>query len=144
MSLKPPLYKEILVGLFVGGLFGPVIGWFIGTFATFFAVTAIDSDNVRTMRTSGFIGGLIGIPLGFVTGLISGLPLRLLSSRVLTLLRNPWLAAGVGMLIGWSFAFFILLRWYPTVGSLIYVVIVCMVVGGITGGVAVIAKPRWL
>ena len=144
MSAKAPLYKEILIGLFVGGLLGPVIGWFIGTFATFFAVTSTDSGDVRTMRVSGFIGGLIGIPLGFATGLIASLPLRLLSSRVLTLLTNPWLAGGLGMLLGWAFAFFILLRWYPTVGSLIYVVIVCMVVGGITGGVAVIAKPKWL
>ena len=144
MPNKPPLYKDVFVGLLVGGLFGPVIGWFIGTFATFFAVSAMDPANVRAMRTPGFVGALIGIPLGLVTGLVAGLPLRLLSSRVLTFLRNPWIAGGIGIFIGWSFAFFILLRWYPTVGSLIYVVTVCMVVGAITGGVAVIAKPKWL
>ena len=144
MPNKPPLYKELFVGLLVGGLFGPVIGWFMGTLATLFAVAAVDSGNVRAIRTPAFVGGLIGIPLGLATGLVASLPLRLLSSRVLTFLRNPWIAGGVGILIGWSFAFFILLRWYPTIGSLIYFVTVCMVVGAITGGVAVIAKPKWL
>ena len=53
-SDRPPLYKEFLVGILVGGLLGPLVGWFIGTFAAFFAVTAMDSDNVRSMRGSGF------------------------------------------------------------------------------------------
>jgi hypothetical protein len=144
MPNKPPLYKEFLVGLLVGGLFGPVLGWFIGTFATFFAVTAMDTANVRSMRGSGFIGGLIGIPLGLATGVIVSLPLRLVSTRGLTFLKNPWLAALAGTLIGWVCGYLILTTWYSTFGSLIYVVIVCMVVGGLTGSVAVSAKPKWL
>jgi len=144
MPNKPPLYKEIIVGLLVGGLFGPVVGWFIGTFATFFAVTAMDTNNVRTMRGSGFIGGLIGIPLGFATGLVSSLPMRLISARGPAFLKNAWVAASVGAIIGWAVAYFILFSWYSTIGSLLYIVIVCMVVGGITAGVAVIAKPKWL
>ena len=61
MPDKPPVYKEFLVGLIVGGLFGPVMGWFIGTFASFFVVTAMTSD-VRGLRVSAFVGGLMGIP----------------------------------------------------------------------------------
>lgn len=130
------------MGLIVGGLFGPVIGWFIGTFATFFAVTAMTSD-VRGLRGSAFIGGLIGIPLGLATGIIVSLPLRLISTRS-ALLKNPWLAALVGAIIGWFCSYLILTVWYPTFGSLIYVVMVCMVVGGVTGSVTVSAKPKWL
>jgi hypothetical protein len=144
MPDKPPVYKEFLVGLMVGGLFGPVIGWFVGTFATFFAVTAMDTSNVRSMRGSGFIGRLIGIPLGLATGVIVGLPLRLMSTQGLTFLKNPWLAALVGAIIGWFCGYLILTTWYPTLGSLIYVVVVCMVVGGITGSAAVNARPKWL
>lgn len=144
MNDKPPLHKEFAVGLMVGGLFGPVIGWAIGTFATFFAVTAMDTNNVRGMRTSAFVGGLIGIPLGFATGLLASPVLRLLSARGLALLKNPWIAGALGTLIGVLFAYFIILNWLPTIGGLIYVVIVCMVVGGVTSGVAVIAKPKWL
>ncbi len=143
MPDKPPVYKEFLVGLIVGGLFGPVIGWFIGTCATLFAVTAMTSD-VRGLRTPAFIGGLMGIPLGLATGVIVSLPLRLISTRGLALLKNPWLAAFVGAIIGWFCGYLILTAWYPTFGSLLYIVIVCMVVGGVTGSVAVSAKPKWL
>ena len=143
MPDKPPVYKEFLVGLIVGGLFGPVIGWFIGTFATFFAVTAMTS-KVRGLRGAAFVGGLMGIPLGLATGIIVSLPLRLMSTRGLALLKNPWLAALVGAIIGWFCGYLILTAWYPTFGSLIYVVMVCMVVGGVTGSVAVSAKPKWL
>ena len=55
MPAKPSLYKEFLVGLMVGGPFGPLVGWFIGTFAAFFAVAAMDTSNVRSMRSSTFI-----------------------------------------------------------------------------------------
>ena len=144
MPDKPPVYKEFLVGLMVGGLFGPVIGWFIGTFAAFFAVTAMDSSNVRGIRGSGFIGGLMGIPLGLVTGVIVSLPLRLMSTQGLVFLKNPWLAALAGAIFGWGCGYLILRTWYPTFGSLIYVVTVCMVVGGVTGSAAVSAKPKWL
>ena len=143
MPDKPPVYKEFLVGLIVGGLFGPVIGWFIGTFAMFFAVTAMTS-NVRGLRTSAFIGGLMGIPLGFAIGVIVSLPLRLMSTRGLALLKNPWLSALGGAIIGWFCGYLILTAWYPTFGSLIYVMMVCMIVGGVTGSVAVSAKPKWL
>ena len=143
MPDKPPVYKEFLVGLIVGGLIGPVIGWFMGTFATFFAVIAMTS-NVRGLKTPAFVGGLMGIPLGLATGLMVSLPLRLMSTRVLALLKNPWFAAFVGAIIGWFCGYLILTVWNPTFGSLIYVVMVCVVVGGVTGGVAVIAKPKWL
>jgi|KBSSwiStaDraftv2_1062776.scaffolds.fasta_scaffold145511_1 hypothetical protein len=99
MPTKPPLYKEFLVGLMVGGLFGPLVGWFIGTFAAFFAVAAMDTSNVRSMRSSTFIGGLIGIPLGFATGVLVSLPLRLMSTQGLTFLKNPWLAALLGAIM---------------------------------------------
>ena len=128
----------------MGGLFGPVIGWFIGTFAALFAVNAIDTANVRTMRGSGFLGGLIGMLLGLATGPMSSLPVRLISTIGPTFLKNFWLAAGAGAVIGWLVAYFILFNWYPTIGSLLYGAIVCTVVGGITAGVAVIAKPKWL
>jgi hypothetical protein len=144
LSAKPALYKELLVGILVGALLGPVIGWFIGTFATFFAVTAMDTDNVRGMRTSGFVGGLIGIPLGFATGLAVSLPLRLLSSQVFPFFKNPWVSCVAGAVIGWFCGYVILRNWYPSSGSLIYVVIVCMVVGAATGSVAAMAKPKWL
>ena len=104
----------------------------------------MDTTNVRSIKGSGFIGRLIGIPLGFATGVIVSLPLRLGSTRGLTFLKNPWLAALAGTLIGWVCGYVILTTWYPTFGSLIYVVIVCMVVGGLTGSVAVSAKPKWL
>jgi len=144
MPAKPPLYKEFLVGLMVGGLFGPLIGWFIGTFATFFAVTAMDTSNVRSMRGSAFIGGLIGIPLGLATGVLVSLPLRLMSTQGLTFLKNPWLAALLGAIMGWFCGYLLLTNWSPTFGSLLYVVMVCMVVGGVTGSASVSARPKWL
>jgi len=143
MPDKPPVYKEFLVGLIVGGLFGPVIGWFIGTFAMFFAVTAMTS-NVRGPENVRFHWRVNGDSLGLGTGVIVSLPLRLMSTRGLALLKNPWLAALVGATIGWFCGYLILTAWYPTFGSLIYVVTVCMVVGGVTGSVAVSAKPKWL
>jgi hypothetical protein len=143
-SDRPPLYKEFLVGILVGGLLGPLVGWFIGTFAAFFAVTAMDSDNVRSMRGTGFFGGLLGIPWGLAVGLLVSLPMRLMATRGLTFLKNPWLAALIGAVIGWLCAYLTVSTWYSTFGSLIYVVIVSMVVGGITGSASVSAKPKWL
>ena len=146
ISDRPPLYKEVLVALFVGGLIGPIIGWFIGTFATFFAVASVDTsrDAVRGMRSSAFVGGLIGIPLGVLIGLAVSLPLRLMSSRVVILLKNPWVAAIVGALIGWVCGYLLLIGRAFAMESLVYVVIHSMVVGGVVGGVTVIAKPKWL
>jgi len=143
---KHSLYKEILVALLVGGLFGPVVGWFVGTFATFFAiVVADDSRNVtRGMRTSAFVGGLIGIPLGALIGLVVSLPLRILSVRLFTFLKNPWFAAPLGAAIGWTCALLILVRWYSSAGAAVYVGSHSMAVGGVVAAVTVLAKPKWL
>ena len=143
MPDKPPLYKEFLVGLMVGGLLGPLIGWFIGTFAALYAVMAMDTSQVPSMRGSGFIGGLIGIPFGLVTGIFVSIPLRLISTR-LTFLKNPWLAAPLGAILGCFCSYLILTVWSPTFGSVIYVVMVCTGVGGVTGTAAACAKPKWL
>ena len=104
----------------------------------------MDTFNVRSMRGSAFIGGLIGIPLGSATGVLVSLPLRLMSTHGLTFLKNPWLAALLGTIMGWFCGYLILTNWSPTFGSLIYVVMVCMVVGGVTGSASVSAKPKWL
>jgi len=144
MSDRPPLYKELLVGLLVGGLFGPLVGWFVGTFATFFALTAMDTNNVRGMRGSAFIGGLIGIPVGFVIGSIVSPVLRLISTQLFTILKNPALAAICGALLGWICSYLTVGLWYATLGSVVYVVIVSMMVGAAVGAVVVMAKPKWL
>jgi hypothetical protein len=145
MPTSPPLYKEILVGIMVGGMLGPLIGWFIGTFATFFAVVAMDIDtsNMRGMKASAFMGGLIGIPFGLATGLLIGLPLRV-SSRFVYLLKDHWIGGAVGTLMGSLCGYVILRNWYPSSGSLIYVEALCMVVGAVVGTITVIAKPKWL
>src|SRR6266478_1090344 len=130
---NPPLYKEILVALLVGGLFGPVVGWFVGTFATLFAtVVADDTGNVtRGMRMSAFLGGMLGIPLGAAIGLIVSLPIRLLSVRLFCFLSNPWIAAPLGAAIGWVFALLVLIRWYSSAGTAVYVGLHSMAVGGV-------------
>ena len=144
MSDRPPLYKELLVGLLVGSLLGPLIGWFIGTFASLFAVTATDINGVRSLRGSAFIGGLIGIPVGFVIGVIVSPLLRLISTQLFSVLKNPALAAIGGAFLGWLCSYLTVGLWYATLGSVLYVVIVSMVVGAIAGAVVVMAKPKWL
>jgi hypothetical protein len=146
LARKPPLYKEILVALLVGGLFGAIVGWFVGTFATFFAtVVADDSANVTPgTRMSAFLGGMVGIPLGAVTGLIVSLPVRILSVRVFRFLNNPWIAAPFGAVIGWLVALLLLIRWYSSAGTAVYVGLLSMAVGGIVAAVTVLAKPKWL
>lgn len=146
MSDRPPFYKEVLVALLVGGLLGPLVGWFIGTFATFFAVATVDTSRnaVRGMRSSAFVGGLIGIPLGLLFGLGVSLPLRLISSQAMPLLRNPWAAVLVGCVLGWFCGYLLLVSWSHSSGSLVYIGIHSIVVGGVVGGVTVIAKPKWL
>ena len=146
LARKPPLSKEILVALLVGSLLGAVVRWFVGTVATFVAaVVEVESANVtRGMRTSAFFGGIIGIPLGAVTGLVVSLPIRLLSVRLFRFLKNPWLAAPWGAAIGWCFAFLILRRWYPSAGAAVFVVMHAMAVGAVVAAVTVIAKPKWL
>ena len=146
ISNRPPFYKEVLVALLVGGLLGPLVGWFIGTFATFFAVATVDTSRnaVAGMRTSAFVGGLIGIPLGLLFGLAVSLPLRLMSARAMRLLRNPWAATLAGCLLGWCCGYLLLVSWSHSSGSVVYIVIHSTVVGGVVGGVTVIAKPKWL
>jgi len=141
-STRPPLYKEILVALLVGGLFGPLIGWLGGMLASFFASAII--DETRGMRTTAFVGGLIGIPLGLLTGLTVSIPLRLLSARVLKILRNGWFAAPVGGVIGWCCGFVVLIYWHPSIGTVVYVGMHSMFVGGLVAVVTVLAKPKWL
>jgi hypothetical protein len=145
-STKPPLYKEILVGLLVGGLFGPLVGWLAGMLATLFAsVIADDSaSGARGMRTSAFVGGLIGIPLGLITGLVVSLSLRVLSGRMLKFLQNPWFAAPFGAVIGWFCGLVILIYWSSSIGTVVYVGLHSMLVGGAVGLVTVIARPKWL
>lgn len=143
-SAKPPLYKEFLVGILVGGLLGPLVGWFTGTFATFFIVSAMDDrTNFRGMRASGFLGGLVGIPIGVVTGVCVCVPIRLISSQV-TLIRNPWVGGCVGAILGALFGYTALAYWYFSSEGVMFEVIVSAVVGGVTAGVTVIAKPKWL
>ena len=142
----PPLHKEILVALLVGGLFGPLFGWLGGMIATAFASVIADetAGTARGLRTSAFVGGLIGIPLGLLVGLVVSIPLRLLSTRVLKFLRKPWLAAVLGAIIGWLCGFVVLLYWSSSVGTIIFVGLHAMFVGGLVAFITVIAKPKWL
>jgi len=146
VSRKPPLYKELLVAALVGGLFGPLIGWFVGTFAAFFAVVVADDSghSPRGMRMSAFLGGMIGIPLGATIGLLVSLPLRILSARFFRFLDNPWVAASMGVVIGWCCAILILVRQEPSAGAIVYFGLHATVVGGLVAVVAVLAKPKWL
>jgi hypothetical protein len=143
---RPALHKEILVGLLVGGLFGPLVGWLGGMLATFFASVIVDDsgNNIRGMRTTAFVGGLIGIPFGLLIGLVVSLPLRLLSTRVLKLLKNPWAAVPLGAIIGWLCGYVVLICWHPSIGTIEYVGLHSMFVGGLVGIVTVLAKPKWL
>ena len=141
-STKPPLHKEVLVALLVGGLFGPLVGWLAGMIATVFASSIIDQTN--GMRTSAFVGGLIGIPLGLLIGPIVSLPLRILSARLLRFLRNAWLAAPLGGAIGWCCGLLVLLFWNSSIGTVVYVGLHSMFVGGMVAVVTVLAKPKWL
>ncbi len=130
------------MALLVGGLFGPLIGWLGGMLASFFASAII--DETRGMRTTAFVGGLIGIPLGLLTGLMVSIPLRLLSARVLKILRNSRFAAPVGGVIGWCCGFVVLIYWHPSIGTVVYVGMHSMFVGGLVAVVTVLAKPKWL
>ena len=110
--------------------------------ASFFASAII--DETRGMRTTAFVGGLLGIPLGLLTGLMVSIPLRLLSARVLKILRNGWFAAPVGGVIGWCCGFVVLIYWHPSIGTVVYVGMHSMFVGGLVAVVTVLAKPKWL
>jgi hypothetical protein len=139
---KLSLHKELLVALLVGGLFGPLIGWLGGMLAMFFASALIDETS--GMRTSAFLGGLIGIPLGLLVGLVVGIPLRLLSARVFPFLKNVWLAAPLGAAIGSGCGFIFLLYWNTALVTIVYVGLHAMFVGGMVAVVSVLAKPKWL
>ena len=110
--------------------------------AMFFASAIINAT--RGMRTSAFVGGLMGIPLGLLVGLIVSVPLRLLSVRVLRFLNNPWLAAPIGAAIGWCCGFLVLVYWNSSIGTVVYVGLHSMFVGGMVAVVTVLAKPKWL
>jgi hypothetical protein len=142
-TLNPPLYKQVLVGLLVGSMLGPVSGWFIGTFATFFT-TALIQTGTRGMRTSAFVGGLFGIPFGFVTGVLVATPVRVVGSFFHDTQARLWAAAIVGGLLGFGSANLIHQFWNPSEVSLVYLGIHSVVVGGVTASVASIAKPKWI
>ena len=110
--------------------------------AMFFASATI--DETRGMRTSAFIGGLMGIPLGAVVGLVVCFPLRILSSRVLPFLKNVWFAGGLGAAIGWCCGFVVLLYWNTALATIVYVGLQTMFVGGMVAVITVLAKPKWL
>lgn len=108
----------------------------------FFASATI--DETRGMRTSAFFGGLIGIPLGALVGMVVSVPLRILSSRVFPFLKNIWLAAGLGAVIGWCCSLVVLLYWNTALPTIVYVALHAMFVGGMVAVITVLAKPKWL
>jgi uncharacterized protein YacL len=141
-STKPRLHKEILVALLVGGVFGPLIGWLAGMLATFFASAVV--NETRGMRTSAFVGGLMGIPLGLLIGLVVSVPLRIASVRFFPPLKNAWFAAPLGGAIGWCCGFVVLLCWNSELATIVYVGLHSMFVGGMVAIVTILAKPKWL
>lgn len=146
---NPPLYKQALAGLLFGVTLGPVVGWFIGTMATFFAVFMSDEfqNGARSgggLRTSAFFGGLIGILFGAITGPLVGLPLRIVSSAVLKPLANFWAGGVVGAILGLGIGYLIHLYWHPSPEAYVYLIMHSIVVGFSVGGFTVIARPKWL
>jgi hypothetical protein len=67
-----------------------------------------------------------------------------MSTRVLRLLKHPWVAAPVGAIIGWLAGFGVLIYWHPSIGAMVYVGLHSMFVGGLVAIVTVLAKPKWL
>jgi hypothetical protein len=142
------VYKQALVGFLVGCTLGPLVGWVIGTFATFFAVAAGDAYPngiaTRGMRLTAFFGGLIGIPLGLIVGPLVGLPVRILSSMTLGPLKNVWAGAALGSLLGVASGLLVHRYWHPSPEAFVYTIIHAIVVGASVGAAAVRAKPKWL
>jgi len=143
LRLKIPLFKQVLVGLLVGATLGPLIGWFSGTFVTLFT-SAWLSDSTRGMRTTAFVGGLIGIPFGFVTGVLVATPVRLLFLSFPENRIKLWLLATIGSLFGIGSSYLIHQFWNPSDISFVYLIVHGAAVGGVTGTVASLAKPKWL
>jgi hypothetical protein len=143
---RPPIYKQVLVGLLVGGLMGPLIGWFTGTFATFITSILLDDSmqGVRGMRTTAFVGGLIGIPLGLITGVLVATVVRVLFAIIRYNKARPWLSASLGGLLGFESGYLIHQFWNPSEISFLYLTIHSVVVGSVTATVAAMAKPKWL
>lgn len=143
IPVRPPIYKQVLVGLLVGGLMGPLVGWFIGTFATFLTSSLWDS-SMRGVRTTAFVGGLIGIPLGVITGVLVATVVRVLFAILRYDKPRPWLSAALGGLLGFESGYLIHQFWNPSVISFLYLTIHSVVVGGVTATVVGTAKPKWL
>lgn len=148
ISTKPPLYKQALVGLLVGGALGPVVGWFVGTLLTFFLVVMInESENVQPaagMRLSAFVGGMLGILLGLITGVLVSLPLRIISSTIFKSLTNPWSGAAFGAVLGLGSGYLIHQYWHPSLEAFLFSIVHSVILGAVIGSVTVIAKPKWL
>ena len=143
LNLKPPVYKQALAGLIVGAMLGPLVGWFIGTFAILFTSVQM-TNSARGMRTSAFVGSLIGIPFGFITGVLVATPSRIVSSTFFHERPHPRLAATLGCFLGFGSGYLIHQFWNPSEVSFIYLAIHSVVVGGVTAAVAALAKPKWL
>jgi hypothetical protein len=143
---KPPIYKQVLVGLLVGGLMGPLVGWFIGTFAAFFTSVLWDDSlpGLRGMRTTAFVGGLIGIPIGLITGVLIATLVRVLFASFRYDKARPWSSAALGGSLGFASGYLIHQFWHPSELSFVYLSIHSIVVGSVTATVAVMAKPKWL
>jgi len=149
VPVNPPLYKQALVGILVGGTLGPAVGWFVGTFATLYTIFLSDNiqnaaPSARGMRVSAFFGGLLGILLGLVIGPLVGLPIRIASSAIVKSLTNPWAGAAIGAVVGPGIGYLIHLYWDPSAEAFLYLIIHSIFVGGAVGGLTVIAKPKWL
>ena len=140
---RPPIYKQVLVGLMVGAMLGPLVGWSIGTFATFFTSALMDSGT-RGVRTSAFVGGLIGMPLGLIIGVMVATPIRIVSSILFGDKLQPWLTATLGALLGFASGYLIHQFWNPSDVAFVYLTILSVIVGAMTGTVASVAKPKWL
>lgn len=127
----------------VGAMLGPLVGWFIGTFATYFTSILMTND-IRGMRISAFVGGLIGIPFGFITGVLVATPSRIVFSTFFYDKPKLGLAATLGCLLCFGSGCLIHQFWNPSEVSFIYLTIHSVVVGGVTAAVAALAKPKWL
>lgn len=144
LNVKPPVYKQALAGLIVGAMFGPLVGWFIGTFAILFTSVQMTNTN-GAMRTSAFVGGLIGIPFGFIIGVLVATPCRIVASTFLYDGKPQLgLVTTLGCFLGFGSGYLIHQFWNPSELSFVYLTIHSVVVGGVTAAVAAMAKPKWL